>query len=130
MPIPRIPTGVEFIAPEDYTIKQFNTDIVDIILRFPDNLNPTDPDRSTATGDPGCLYFKDGSRCLIGQWLHERGHDYNPVWDADTKAANWVLKSLGYPEDLEHHVVFVQGRADQGVPWRSLLTVKTDQSPF
>lgn len=130
MPIPRIPTGDEFIAPEDYTINQFNTDIVDIILRFPESVNPTDEIRSTNDGDPGCLYFKDGARCLIGQWLHERGHAYDITWDTDTRAANWVLKSLGYPEDLEQHACAVQARADQGVPWRNLLTVKVNESVF
>jgi hypothetical protein len=116
--IPGLPTDRVVLAPEDYTVAQFDADIIDIILRFPDNTNPRNQYGV-------CLYEKEieGAieRCLIGQWTYERGHDV-PTVVAD---AGDVLRGFGYPESVRRRAQDVQSAADlRGTLWRGVLDLK------
>lgn len=120
MAIPTIPGDHPTIAPIDYTVAQFERDIIDIILRHPDNQNP----RRENAG--GCAYQRllpEGQvqRCLIGQWIHERGHEYRTQWDAPMSATA-VLQELGYEPAVAQRAETLQNRADASTPpWREVL---------
>jgi hypothetical protein len=124
--IPKIPT--EGIAPKDYTVEQFDADILEIVLQNLETVNP----QSVAQrfGDPiNCVYLRreDEQRCLIGTWLHARGHEYDPAWDSGGgKSAFDLLPKLDYPTDVASRAGEIQTRADNDndpVPWGTLLKI-------
>ena len=118
--IPTLPAPGETLAPEDYTLKQFESDILDIIMRFPDNRQPRNEEDSCQYRQENYDGLVEWDRYIIGQWLHERGHDYSGDWEG--QSANTVLLRLGYPNMVASRALVIQGRADKpSVVWRDLL---------
>lgn len=94
--------------PSEYTPAQLAADLAAICDAHPDRVNPADEDGV-------CFYWQhqpDGvARCLIGEWLHQRGH---PDPDADADVARDVLPTYGYPDDVAKLATLVQEVADGG----------------
>ena len=131
--------------PQDYTVKQFISEIRTIIEANPDKVNAF---AEAANGVPGsCVYEnQQGDHCIIGEWLSsidlldslpwsgfEDGNGMKECISLDPDvdeqypyglravSAYGVLLLAGFNREICDIASKVQNIADKQVPWKTLL---------
>jgi hypothetical protein len=103
-----IPT-LDAVPPEAYTAGRLNADLEALCAEYPTNRNPTDAAARV------CLYRSSEGWCLIGAWLHARGHGLDPEYEG--KSASTVIDGLGYDPEVGQMASSWQMAGDGAEDW-------------
>lgn len=87
-------TSIE-TASTTLSFEQVYSELKSIAQVYPNNINPEDPERVGT-----CLYWGEGSGCIVGQWLHEQhGVEIDALISTPGVSASTALELFGFKAD-------------------------------